>query len=545
VNEWCQDIVNYGLSNGIYLNPVVLTESGFITVWLDTSATNWPLWYSNDNGRNPLTSTPGSTRPWPTWQFWQYGLLFDPAIENEICNADVFDGTAITLQNFTVQGIPPAITQQPANVIVTETGTASFSVSATYDPLAYQWLYEGNPIDGATNTTLTVTNVQMSDAGTYSVIVFNPYSYSYSAEAILTVQPLISISGVTVMPRLTSAIITWTTTTNATSQALYGTDTNRSSILPVNPALTVQHSMLLVGLQTNTTYYFELVSTNGPYIGTYTGSFSTSFSQIMESSQASYSGIWTVGSAAPDKYSPFYEFADTVTSTGNASAIFRPNIATPGLYDVYLWYSAGTNRSSAAPVIIGYNGGGTEVFVNETINGGSWQLIGSRLPFAAGTNGYIRLSNGSGESNKIVIADAVQLTFNTGQDLPTNNTPPAWWLNYYLGTNAVNATQDPDGDGYSTLAEYIVGTAPTDPNSRLRLRGQAIPGGGVQVIFSPYYYGAGRQYQLQSRSSLANGMWTNLPPLTITTDANGEGVIAVTNLADSQRLLRLSVQMTQ
>lgn len=545
VNEWCQDIVNYGLSNGLYINPIVYTYSGFITTWFDTSATNWPLWYANDNGRNPLTSTPGSTRPWPTWQFWQYGEVDNPGVTNGEVDADVFNGTAVTLQNYTVGSVPPAITQQPADLTVTETGTATFSVSAIYDPVAYQWLIDGNPIDGATNATLTVTNVQMSDAGDYSVIVFNPYNFTYSADAVLTVQPLVSIYGVSVAPRLTSAIITWTTTTNATGQALYGTDANCSMVLPVNPALTVQHSMLLVGLQTNTTYYFELVSSNGPYIGTYTGSFSTSLSLIMESSQASYSGIWTVASAAPDKYSPYYEFADTVTGSDSATALFRPNIATPGLYDVYLWYSAGTNRSSAAPVTIGYNGGGTETFVNETTNGGSWQLVASALPFAAGTNGYVRLGNGSGESNKVVIADAVQFTFNTGQDLPANNTPPAWWLDYYFGTNAVSAAQDPDGDGYSTLAEYIVGTDPTDATSHLRVWGQAAPGGGVQVIFSPYYYGSGRQYQLQSRASLTNGVWTNLPFSPVITNANGEGVLTVTNLSGSQNFLRLSVSMTQ
>jgi hypothetical protein len=144
-----------------------------------------------------------------------------------------------------------------------------------------------------------------------------------------------------------------------------------------------------------------------------------------------------------------------------------------------------------------------------------------------------------------VIADAVQLTFNAGQDLPTNNTPPSWWLNYYFGTNTVNASQDPDGDGYSTLAEYVVGTAPTDPSSHLRVWGQAAPGGGVQVIFSPYYYNSGRQYQLQSRSGLTNSVWTNLPPLTVTTNASGYGVMTVTNLSGSQHFLRLSVLMTQ
>ena len=433
------------------------------------------------------------------------------------------------------------ITAQPADVSTEETGMASFSVSAIYDPVAYQWVFQGNYIDGATNATLTLTNVQMSDAGDYSVIVFGPYNYSYSANALLSVQPLVSIYNVAVMPRSRSAIITWTTTTNATGQALYGTDPNCSTVLPVNPALTVQHAALLVGLQTNTTYYFQLVSSNGPYIGTYAGSFSTSLSLIVESSQAAYSGVWTVASAAPDKYSPYYEFADTTTGSDSANAVFRPNIVTPGLYDVYLWYSAGSNRSSAAPVTVGYQGGGTETFMNETTNGGSWQLLVSGVPLAAGTNGYVRLGNGSGEANKIVIADAVQFAFNSTQDLPVNNTPPAWWLNFYFGTNAVNAAQDADGDGYSTLAEYVAGTAPTDASSYLRVRGQAAAEGGVQVVFSPYYYNGGRQYQLQSRASLTNGVWTNLPLSTVATNANGEGVLTVTNLSGSQNFLRLSV----
>ena len=81
---------------------------------------------------------------------------------------------------------------------------------------------------------------------------------------------------------------------------------------------------------------------------------------------------------------------------------------------------------------------------------------------------------GSGENEQDSdCPDAVQFAFNSTQDLPVNNTPPAWWLNFYFGTNAVNAAQDADGDGYSTLAEYVAGTAPTDASSYLRVRGQA------------------------------------------------------------------------
>src|SRR5439155_16954413 len=53
-----------------------------------------------------------------------------------------------------------------------------------------QWLFNGNPIDGATNSTLVITNLQSRDAGTYSVIIDNG-SLSTSAPAVLTLnQPL-------------------------------------------------------------------------------------------------------------------------------------------------------------------------------------------------------------------------------------------------------------------------------------------------------------------------------------------------------------------
>jgi hypothetical protein len=157
----------------------------------------------------------------------------------------------------------------------------------------------------------------------------------------------------------------------------------------------------------------------------------------------------------------------------------------------------------------------------------------------------VRLGNGSSGNNQVVIADAVQFIYSSGQDLPTNNTPPAWWLDYYFGTNAVNASLDPDGDGYSTYAEYIAGTVPTDATSHLRVSAQAAAGGGVEVVFSPYYFNSGRQYQLQGASTLTNLVWTNLPPIAVTTDTNGNGVIAITNLANSLNLLRLSISMTQ
>ena len=71
---------------------------------------------------------------------------------------------------------PPAITIQPTNQTVVAWGHGDFSVAASgTPPLSYQWNFDGTNISGATNTTLTLTNVQLSQAGNYAVLVTNLY----------------------------------------------------------------------------------------------------------------------------------------------------------------------------------------------------------------------------------------------------------------------------------------------------------------------------------------------------------------------------------
>ena len=54
-------------------------------------------------------------------------------------------------------------------------------------PLSYQWSFNRTNILGATNATLTLTNVQMSQAGNYTVLVTNAYGSVLSSNAVLTV----------------------------------------------------------------------------------------------------------------------------------------------------------------------------------------------------------------------------------------------------------------------------------------------------------------------------------------------------------------------
>src|SRR5207249_2480452 len=83
--------------------------------------------------------------------------------------------------------VPPAITAQPQNQTVDPGGTATFQVSATGSPpLLYQWRLNEAPIDGAINATLTVTNIQLVNAGDYTIEVRNLAGTVTSSNATLS-----------------------------------------------------------------------------------------------------------------------------------------------------------------------------------------------------------------------------------------------------------------------------------------------------------------------------------------------------------------------
>ena len=73
-------------------------------------------------------------------------------------------------------GLPvaPSITTPPANETVVVGGTATFSVVASgTQPLSFQWQHDNTNLIGATSSSLMLTNVQVSAAGSYAVIVTN------------------------------------------------------------------------------------------------------------------------------------------------------------------------------------------------------------------------------------------------------------------------------------------------------------------------------------------------------------------------------------
>jgi pimeloyl-ACP methyl ester carboxylesterase len=143
------------------------------------------------------------------WSIWEMSTLPDTnCFEDTFCTSVVifnstgrippitsWQATALMDRDrtfaMTFRPVRPFIFSQPTNQVAAAGATARFSVQADgYDlgtTLDYHWRKNGVNIAGATNSSLSLTNVQFANAGGYSVVVTNGYGSVASAVAQLTV----------------------------------------------------------------------------------------------------------------------------------------------------------------------------------------------------------------------------------------------------------------------------------------------------------------------------------------------------------------------
>ena len=92
-------------------------------------------------------------------------------------------------------------TTDPVGLTVTAGATITFTTAATgAAPITYQWKKDGNVLAGATSASLTLSNVQAADAGSYAVVATNPGGSTTSAAALLIVNPAPIAPAITAHP---------------------------------------------------------------------------------------------------------------------------------------------------------------------------------------------------------------------------------------------------------------------------------------------------------------------------------------------------------
>lgn len=192
VNEWCLAVSNYAAQAGVVgVRPVVYTGTWYSIPGtypgLNSTVTTWPSWIAAYpvGSFDPQTASPSSTYPWPSWDIWQYGNTNWSGGDS-----DVYNGTfANFLRTFAVGGtnVPNFVTG-PVNLTVTPGATATFSANVSgLSPISFRWSFDGTNIPGATSSNLTVTKVQLANAGSYVLTASNSYASIPGSTVYLTV----------------------------------------------------------------------------------------------------------------------------------------------------------------------------------------------------------------------------------------------------------------------------------------------------------------------------------------------------------------------
>ncbi len=117
---------------------------------------------------------------------------------SNLASAVVF--TNVKVVTATATPAAPVITTQPASQSVNVGANASFNVVATGTGLTYQWYKNTVAIGSATSDTLALTNVQLADAGSYTVKVTNAGGDVTSSAAVLTVNTPAVAAAITTQP---------------------------------------------------------------------------------------------------------------------------------------------------------------------------------------------------------------------------------------------------------------------------------------------------------------------------------------------------------
>jgi hypothetical protein len=305
-------------------------------------------------------------------------------------------GTVASVNAVLTVNTPPIITAQPQSLTVIGGNSATFSVTVNgAAPLSYQWRFNGTNLSGATTTSFIRNSAQLADAGTYVVVVTNALGAVTSAPATLTVN--------------------FTLTASASSGGTVSKNPNQQTYAPNT----------VVTLTASSTSSFPFSGWSGDASGTnnplsvlmisnknITANFTSPVPDlIIDNPAAGFSGTWSTATSASDKYGADYRTASSTMGASTSFATFTPNFGTAGTYDVYVWFPTITKGSATAPFQISGATTNFTVNVNQSSGSGGWQLLAAGVNFANGTNGFVRLSNGTGQNGKNVAADAVRWVY--------------------------------------------------------------------------------------------------------------------------------------
>ncbi|MDH7602443.1 MAG: family 10 glycosylhydrolase, partial [Armatimonadota bacterium] len=375
--------------------------------------------------------------------------------------------------------------------------------------------------------------------------VSGDYTFSTAADATAPTIYNVQVSNITG----NSARITWLTDDPSTGEVEYGLTTAYGKSAAENGGYLTSHSVDLTGLTQNTLYHFRIKAENGSGLVSYSPDFTFSTSGQVDDiiiddadPACTFTGSWSIGTYAggwPPSASSYHWMLTQSSPTGTAR--WTPTILAPGKYDVYTYYVQGSNRSTAAPFSIVHANGTSYYTINQQQNGSQWYKFASGIEFKAGTVGYVELHNGTGESSKVVIADAIKLVYVGPETTPPSS--PSGLTAVAVAPNRIDLSWNPSTDNFGVAGYRIyrngvcIGSSATtsyvddglQPNTQYTYRVSAFDDAGNESALSSQvsrYTLSAPPTDVVVTCDRAAGCWYNTANFTFQCSGFGPGNVA-------------------
>jgi CotH kinase protein/Chitobiase/beta-hexosaminidase C-terminal domain/Lamin Tail Domain len=391
-------------------------------------------------------------------------------------------------------GPPPVIVSQPGDRLVTIGSDQQLTVEATGPNLRYQWLFMGELLEGATNSTLTFNNIQGNQSGIYNILVINGGGGVVG-------------TNFTVVARVKLAVVQQPPSQIA---VLQGLNTNLTVGAVGAGVLHYQWYHNGTAIDNATSSSLSLTNVKTSDAGNYFAHLTDDYDTLDSSTVDLQIGIKPVPSVQPVSIEVVegQTAAFTVGATGTTPIAFRWRTATNG--------GALSFVSSSASVVSGVS--------NST-------LLFTNVPYS---------------TNVIRVVAIVSNLFGTGpvsspalltvlKDSDHDGLPDVWEAAHGFDTNNVaDGLRDDDGDGMSNAQEYIAGTDYLDASSYLKA--EALRSGLNRLQFLAV---SNRTYTVQYSDSLLSAPWQKL--VDVPAGKTNRTQVIVDESASSNRFYRLVI----
>ncbi|MCX8155978.1 MAG: immunoglobulin domain-containing protein [Verrucomicrobiae bacterium] len=415
----------------------------------------------------------------------------------------------------------------------------------------FQWQFNGNNLAGRTSGTLVLTNVQLADAGIYTVLVTNSMntaaSAAYSCRLTVVEQPAapaITQQPLSVVTNL-GANVSFNVTATGTEVLYYQWWFNQTNRLTTGTNAT----LLLTNVALAQLGEYRVVVSNHSGVVTSEAAFLEAplppaivtapvSTQVLAGAQAVFAVSAT--GTSPLAYQWYRSFFTPIAGATNMTLVLpAAQSGDVGDYRVVVSNPYGAATSSVAWLTLLTPPGLVLQPQDQVLTPGQtarffavatgqapllfqwWRA--PNLPLAGETNSVLVISNAqTAEAGAyfltvsnvagVFTSRLATLTISEGMvDTDQDGLPDDWERQNGLTVGINDANVDSDGDGHTNYQEFLAGTNPQDPNSVLALRATVVQGMPVLQFLAV----SNRAYRLEFKNALGQPAWqllTNLPP---------------------------------